>query len=121
MPSEDFESIGAGVIFRRLFAALLTLTMIFAPLAIPAMAEAATPASHHGAMAGKGHCNGQSTPDQRHKAADNSCCAAMCVAVVVPADVAELPKYHASRQQPASDIDRRGFIGEIATPPPRPA
>jgi hypothetical protein len=111
------------VIFRRLFALLLTVALTFAPLGMPAMAEAAPPAaSHHGKMAGQTHCDEQpQQPDPHHKAADKSCCAAMCVGVVVLAGAAELADYHPLRERPVSDLDRRGFLGEIATPPPRAA
>jgi hypothetical protein len=54
-------------------------------------------------------------------AADKSCCAAMCIAVVVPAGEPGLTQYHGLRERPASDQHRRGFLGEIATPPPRSA
>lgn len=127
--------------FRRFFALLLALAMIAAPLGMPAMAQmtVAEPAtqSRHGEMAGRGegsqgsghaqhggkaaggHCDEQQTPDHQGKAADKSCCVAMCVAVVVPAAAAELPAHHAVRERPASDLDPRGFLGEVATPPPR--
>ena len=103
---------------RRLFAVLLALSMTFAPLGMPAMAEATPPAALHGAMAAHGHCD-QQQPVQQHKAADKSCCAAMCIAVVVPAAEAELTLYHPQRERPVSDLDRRGFLAEIATPPPK--
>ena len=105
---------------RRLFALLLTIAMAFAPLGVPAMTEAAVPASHHDAMMAGGHCE-QQQPNQHHKAADENCCVAMCIAVVIPASIAELAYYHASRERPVSDLDRRGFLGEIATPPPKRA
>jgi hypothetical protein len=107
------------VTFRRLFALLFAVAMTLAPLGMPAMAAAAAPAAHHGAMAGQEHCDEQPQPDRHQSAADKSCCVAMCVAVVVPAGVAELAEYHAVRERPASDVGRRGFLGEIATPPPK--
>jgi hypothetical protein len=107
------------MIVRRLFALLFAVTMSLAPLGMPAMAEAPTPASHHGAMAKNGHCDQQPQPTQHHKASDKGCCAAMCVAMVAPTGAAELPSYHAARERPASDNDRRSFLGEIATPPPK--
>ncbi|MCL6740945.1 hypothetical protein LZ518_07350 [Sphingomonas sp. RB56-2] len=108
------------MIIRRLFALVLTIAMTLAPLGMPAMAEVTTPASHHDAMTSSGHCD-QQVPDKHHKAADKNCCVAMCIAVVIPANMTELPFYHVSRERPASDLDRRGFLGEIATPPPRSA
>jgi hypothetical protein len=109
------------VIVHRLFALLLVVAMSLAPLGMPAMAEAATPAAHHGAMAKQvgGHCDQQPQPTQHHKASDKGCCAAMCVAMVAPTGAAELPAYHAARERLASDNDRHGFLGEIATPPPK--
>jgi len=106
---------------RRLFALLIAVAMALAPVGIPAMSEAATPASHHDQMANAdgSHCDQQPQPNQHHKAADKNCCIAMCVAVVVPAGVVELPMYHAARDRPASDLDRRDFLAEIATPPPK--
>lgn len=109
------------MIVRRLFALLFAVAMSLAPLGMPAMAEASTPASHHGAMAkhGEGHCDQQPQPTRHHKASDKGCCVAMCVAVVAPSAVAGLSQYHPARERPASDNDRRGFLAEIATPPPR--
>ena len=107
------------MIFRRFFALLLALAMTLAPLGVPAMAKVATQATHHGEMASQGHCDQRPQPDQHHKAADKSCCVAMCVAVVAPSGSCELPHYHAARERPASDLDLRGFLGEIATPPPK--
>ena len=106
------------VTLRRLFALLLTFAMTFAPLGMPAMAEVTTPAAHQHSMANSGHCE-QQKPNQHHKAVDKDCCVAMCIAVVIPAGMAVLAYYHASRERPVSDLDRRGFLGEIATPPPK--
>ena len=109
------------MIFRRLFALLLALAMTFAPLGVPAMAEAAGSASHHGDLTGQAHCDQQPQPDPDRMAPDKSCCVAMCIAVVVPADAANLPTYHSARERPPSDLERRGFLAETATPPPKPA
>jgi len=112
------------MIFRRLLALLFAIAMTLAPLGMPAMAEAATAAPHHGAMTSQGHCDdhqggGQPQPDRHHQSADKSCCAAMCIAAVVPAGAGEVSQFHAARVRPASDLDRRGYLSEIATPPPR--
>ena len=108
---------GAGV--ASAFLRILTLlALMLAPLGMPAMAEAVPPSSHHAAMKSGGDCE-QQQPNQHHKAADKDCCVAMCIAVVVPSSIADLPYYQASRKRPASDVQRRGFLGEIATPPPR--
>lgn len=106
--------------FRRLSALLLlAIAMTLAPLGMPAMAEAAAQAGDHAAMAGQGPCDDAPTPRDQHKGADKSCCAAMCVAVVVPSGAAEPVAYHAPHNRPAPDRFRRGYLGEIATPPPK--
>ena len=105
--------------FHRLFLALIGFALALAPLGVPSMAT--TPPGHHGDMVNRGHCDQQSQPDQHHKAADKSCCVAMCIAMVIPSGTADLPIYHPARQRLASDLDRHGFLGEIATPPPRAA
>lgn len=107
------------MILRRLFALLIGLAMALAPLGMPAMAQAA-PDSHHDLVMKQGHCDEQPAPDHHGRAAsDKDCCVAMCIAVVAPSGAADLPDYHPARARPASDLDRRGFLGEIATPPPR--
>ncbi len=106
---------------RRFLAMLFAVAIMAAPLGVPAMAEARTaPAeAHHGARAGPAHCDEQPAPDQPKKAADKSCCAAMCVAVVVPQGSGAFAGYHGPSERPAPDQFRLGYLGEIATPPPR--
>ena len=112
---------------RLLSSLLVAIAMIFAPLGMPAMAKGtmrmpAAAAVHHGPMAGEGHCDGQQPqPDHPVKAADKNCCAAMCHAMVVPPGLAALPAFPTPRERPAPDRFRQGYLGEIATPPPRPA
>ena len=107
--------------FRRFFALLLAMAMTFAPLGMPAMAEAQLPAADHAATAGQGHCDEAPKPQEQHKGADKSCCAAMCVAVVVPHGANDVPDYHGPSERPSPDRFRLGFLGEIATPPPKAA
>lgn len=125
MPSGKFAGIGAGVMFHRLIALLLlAVAMTLAPLGMPAMAEASPPAAaHHGAMASEAHCDEQSRPagDNHGQADGKNCCAAMCVAVVLPSGAAGLPAYHGPSERPAPDRFRLGYLGEIATPPPKRA
>lgn len=106
----------------RLFAMLFALTIIVAPLAMPAGAEAAmpAPASNHGDMAKQGHCDGEPAQDHHGKAADKGCCTTMCMAVAgAPAAAVEPLHYGASTLRPGAAPFRRGYLGEIATPPPR--
>ena len=110
------------MIFRRLFLMLVGLAMALAPLGMaPMAAMAAAPASHHGAMASAGHCDEQGQPQkqERHHRADQGCCMAGCMAASLPAPGAEPLLPAASRQRPAPDRFRLGYLGEIATPPPR--
>ena len=51
------SGIAANMVVRRLFALLIAVAISLAPLGMPAMAEAATPAPHHGAIAKQGHCD----------------------------------------------------------------
>ncbi|MFL6779923.1 MAG: hypothetical protein ACJ8E8_12910 [Sphingomicrobium sp.] len=105
--------------FRLLFTMFLAAAMSFAPLAM-AEAMAAAPAHHaamtqHGDMAG--HC-----PDQSDygKSADKSCCAAMCLGVAIAtASPGEPIAFASISARPSPDRFGRGFLGEIATPPPR--
>ena len=108
------------MIFRRFLALLFIVAMTLAPFGMPAMAQAAGPLSHHGEMVGDRHCDEAPAPaDHGKAAAGKNCCAAMCVAVVVPDGVEQRASYHSIRERPASDLDRCGFLAEIATPPPR--
>ena len=107
------------MLFRRFLAPLFALAMTIAPLGMPAMAEAAAPAAHHGQMAKSAHCDQQPRPDRHHKAADKGCCAAMCIAVAVPFGKSGLAQYRPSRERPASDQDHISYLAELPTPPPR--
>ena len=120
MPSGEFGGIGAGVTIRRLFALLVAMAISLAPVGMPAMAVAQdVPASqHHGDMAGPMHCDEQQ-PDGQQPEGDQNCCAAMCFGVVVPQGGAPLAAYHGPTDRPARDRFRLGYLGEIATPPPR--
>jgi hypothetical protein len=108
--------------FRLLLTLLFAAAMSFAPLAMGG-AMAAAPAHHgptaqHGDMAG--HCPDQPDHGKPAKAADKGCCAAMCLGVATaPASPGEPPAFVSLDARPDPDRFRRGFLGEIATPPPR--
>ena len=107
---------------RLLLTMLLAVAMSFAPLAMGG-AMAAAPA-HHGTMAQHGdragHCPDQSDHGKPAKAAEQGCCAAMCLGIAVaPASPGEPLAFTPINARPAPDRFRRGFLGEIATPPPR--
>jgi hypothetical protein len=108
---------------RLLLTMLLAAAMCFAPLAMGS-AMAAAPA-HHGPMAQHGdtagHCPDKSDHGKPAKAAEQGCCAAMCLGVAIaPAAPGQPPAFASINARPAPDRFRRGFLGEIATPPPRP-
>lgn len=107
--------------FRRLFALLFVLAMIAAPLGMPVGAAMAAPVeSHHDKAAMSDHCGDTSDQGKPAKAADEGCCVAMCLGIAIaPASAGEPALFAAIAARPAPDRFRRGFLGEIATPPPR--
>ena len=104
---------------RPLFAFILTIAVLFASaLSGSAVASAAT-MNHDMQMMEMGHCS--SMPSKEDKAPVKSCCIAMCTAAVAvaPSAPAELPVV---QQAPAAFpilTSYIGYLGEIATPPPR--
>lgn len=108
--------------FGRIFMAMIVaLALALGPLAMPGEAAMAAAPAHHGDMAGAGHCDERQQPDHRDQAA-KGCCVAGCMAVAaLPAPSAELAALPEGRERPAPDRFRRGYLGEIATPPPRTA
>jgi hypothetical protein len=107
---------------HKLFAILVALAVLVAPSAAFASAQAAAP--HHNGMQAMemGHC--QTTPSNSgdHSKADRNCCIAMCLTLAVaptaPADAIEAKHAIAYFTVPQS---WHGYLGEIATPPPRSA
>jgi hypothetical protein len=106
---------------RRFLAMLFAVAMIFAPLGMPAGRAIAAPmASHHDKMAMPDHCAAKPDQHKPSKAIDHGCCAAMCLGITMsPALPDEQPAYPRIALRPAVDQFHRGFLGEIATPPPR--
>jgi hypothetical protein len=110
---------------RLLFLWLAALAMLVAPLAMPggaaAMATAPSPV-HHPAGSGGGHCDEPSAPDSdapRDKAIGHACCGTMCVAVMAADPANDLANLRYPNPNLGPDSSRRGFLGEIATPPPK--
>lgn len=108
---------------RILLAMILALAIALGPLAMPGEAAmAAAPVPHHGEMAAQGHCDQQPQPDpqDRQDKAEPMCCAAGCMAAAqLPAPALQSGPVSASRERPSPDRFRLGYLGEIATPPPR--
>jgi hypothetical protein len=105
---------------RPLFAIMLTIAVLFgSALSGSAIASAAT-MNHDMQMMEMGHCSSMPSTEDG-KAPVKSCCIAMCMAAVTaaPSAPAELPIV---QQAPATFpilTSYTGFLGEIATPPPR--
>ena len=114
--------ISRPVSVRLLLSALIAMAMAFAPLAMPIGEALAAQPSHHGAAAGMAkddHCSGK--PQQKHAQKDKkSCCVAGCFALAsLNAPEAGMAVPRSSVEQPVREQFRHGFLGEIATPPPR--
>lgn len=101
-----------------LFSMLIAVAMLFAPAASAAHFMAASGHQNAQTMA-MGHC--QSLPtDTQGKAPAKSCCIAMCMAVAVaPAQPVKTALKVAAPTYFAAPQYWRGFLGELATPPPR--
>nr|WP_294847794.1 hypothetical protein [uncultured Sphingomonas sp.] len=106
---------------RPLFAILIAFAMLFAPLAAHGgAARAMTPGDHHGQMMKSGHCADQPEKGDHQKAANKSCCVAMCMAMaVVPTMPGLLTILTAKIERPLLTRTQRSFLAELPTPPPR--
>jgi hypothetical protein len=108
---------------QKLFTILVALAVLFAPSAVSAE-HIAMIHGHDMQMMEIGHCAmlPSSKTGDHNKADGKSCCISMCMAVALapsaPADAAE-PKHNASYFTVPQFW--HGYLGEIATPPPRMA
>ena len=106
---------------RPLFAILIAIGMILAPLGIRSGAAMAMPPSgHHEQMAMSDHGGEQPAKGKHQKSAEDACCVAMCMAVA-PAPASELEPHalSASLDRPGLDQFGRSFLAKLPTPPPR--
>ena len=109
---------------RKLLAALLALSVAFAPAA--ALAAGAPAASHNRSqLMEAGHCTavpgGEQDKGSHDKSAKN-CCIAMCMAVAVaPANAAGGGLPHRLTAMSRAPAFLTGHPAELATPPPRAA
>jgi hypothetical protein len=111
------------VSIHRLFAMLVALSMLFAPAFTGAgEAFAATP-GHHAQVMEEGHCQmPPANSDDHDKAPIKSCCVAMCLALAITPDVSAAVVGPApAAAYFAASGSWHGYLGEIATPPPRRA
>jgi hypothetical protein len=105
---------------RPLFAILVAVGMLLAPLGIRSgVAMAAAPSNHHEQMAMGEHCGEQPAKTKHEKSSESACCVAMCMAVA-PAPAKLEPHFPtASVERPGLDQFGRSFLAELPTPPPR--
>lgn len=106
---------------RRLFAILAALAVLFAPALTSAAAASAAVPDHQMQMMDTGHC--KSMPASSHDKGDgHSCCISMFVGLTA-APSAPLAEVEPVASPPVSFIPtlHRPYLGEIATPPPRPS
>lgn len=107
---------------RRLHLVLAALAMLIAPFAMQSgMAMAAMPMDQR-EMAQAGHCDDSSPDGDEKSGAMTQCCVAMCTAVAPlgAAAVEPLP-YTAPLLFVLRTTERRAFLSELPTPPPRAA
>lgn len=111
------------VSLRPLFAILIAVGMLFAPLAMQSgSAMAMAPADHYAQMMEKGHCADQPTKNSDSKPLDKSCCAATCsVAAVTAVSPGQPPEFGRTVDRPSIEQFRHSYLAELATPPPRRA
>lgn len=109
------------VSIRKLFGAFVALAVLFAPASAYAAERAMAVPGHDMQMMEAGHCKAPPSQSGDHdKAADKSCCISMCMAVAIAPTAPVLEKV--ARPAPpvfALPAFRLGYLGEIATPPPR--
>lgn len=107
---------------RLLFALLIGLAMLSAPLAIQGGgAMAMAPANdHHAQKSDGGHCDPAPAGDSSGKSADESNCVAMCTAIALaPAPFVEPSAIRAPVARPTPARFHHGYLAELPTPPPR--
>lgn len=108
---------------RPLFAILIAIAMLFAPLAMQSGgAMAMAPADHHAQMMDKGPCGEQPAQGEDGQSSKISCCVAACTAIAVSAVASLEPHtFHGQVARPAVSQFHHGFLAKLPTPPPRRA
>lgn len=107
---------------RNLVAILLAVVLLLAPTLTRAGMISAVQPHHAHMMEQTGHCHiPPSDSGDSDKSAGKSCCISTCLAITndaaAPSD--NQPLQRAALTVPVT-IFHVGFLGEIATPPPRP-
>jgi hypothetical protein len=110
------------VSIRKLFAILVALAVLFAPSVTYASTPLAVAHDHAMPMMEMGHCQMPPSKSADHSKADKNCCMAMCTALAVaPSAPAESTGPKHAQSYFAVPESWHGYLGEIATPPPRTA
>jgi len=104
---------------RSFLAFVIMMAVLFASAVTGTAAASAATMNHDTQMTEMGHCS--SPPAKENgKAPVKSCCIALCMAVAVEtAAPAQLGDIHHQATYFAVPASWHGFLGEIATPPPR--
>jgi len=105
----------------------VAVAVLFAPALTRAGEAFAAVPDHHAQMMESGHCKAppshSADPDRQSdqdKAAGQSCCISMCMAVAAaPPEPAESAAMHGSAATFPLTRQYHGCVAEIATPPPR--
>ena len=101
---------------------LVATALAFAPFAMPMGEASAAPAGHHESMAKASHCDDMPAPAKSDSHKEKPCCAAGCMAAALLPAMTEGPAVLLDvTERPGLDRFYRGYLGEIATPPPRRA
>jgi len=112
----------ASMGIRPLLGFILAFAVLLASLFTgTATASAATVPAHDMQMMESGHCSSAPAKDDG-KAPVKSCCTSMCMAIAIePAAHVEMDEIHHQTTYFAVPTSWHGYLGEIATPPPRAA
>lgn len=105
---------------RRLLSGLVALAVLFAPSTVAAQHGATMP-GHDMQTMKMGRCEAAPPRTADHgKNVGKNCCISMCMASAVRRDApaTDVPVVHAATYF-AVPVYWRGYLGEIATPPPR--
>jgi len=114
---------GLAVSIRKLFAMMIALAVLLAPSVAYADMPMAMGPHHDMQMMQMGHCQMPPSKSDGHDKADGkSCCISMCMAVAIapPVPTTSVEPAHVSTYF-AVPTSWHGYLGEIATPPPRVA
>jgi hypothetical protein len=106
---------------QRLFAILVAVAVLFAPAFSSAGEARASVSDHHAQMMEAGHCQTPASDSgDQEKAPAKSCCISMCMGIAItPVAPAKQARLNPDRPAFAVPTFHLGYLGEIATPPPR--